>query len=323
MSLLEVKNLTITYLTKSSCVRAVRNFGFELAAGESLALVGETGSGKSTVALALMGLLDGNARVDGGEIRFEGNPLTTKEPRTWKEVRGRKIGMVFQDARGSLNPVLTVGSHLEEAVRAHQRVKKLMARDTAGALLAEVGVPDPPFYLRRYPGELSGGMCQRVAIALALCNQPGLLIADEPTSALDPSIQAQILELLRNLRRRHGLALLLISHDLALVSEVSERVAVMYHGRMVESGPTPEVFLRPAHPYTSSLIQCQADLHHQWARRPLEAIAGTPPAGGQEFPGCAFAPRCPNAHPDCSKGVPPPVPVSDGHWAACIMPAQS
>ncbi len=323
MTLLEVKDLSISYRTKSGCLRAVRNFGLELVAGESLALVGETGSGKSTVALALMGLLDGNAVVDAGEIRFEGKTLSTNDTGAWSQVRGRKIGLVFQDARGSLNPVMTVGSQLTEAMRAHQRLKKPRAREIAGELLTEVGVPEPPFYLRRYPSELSGGMCQRVAIGLALCNQPQLLIADEPTSALDPSIQAQILDLLSQLRRRHGLSLLLISHDLALVSEVCERVSVMYHGRVVESGRAQEVFRQPAHPYTSSLIRCLPDLDHCWERLPLNSIPGAPPAAGQDFPGCAFAPRCPKANPDCCRAVPPPITVSAGHWAACIMLAPS
>ncbi len=322
MSLLEIRNLSVWYRSGSCSVRVVRDFSLELGAGESLALVGETGSGKSTVALALMGLLDGNAVVEGGEIRFEGKPLLSRGPRAWDPVRGRKIGMVFQDARGSLNPVMTVGSQLDEALRAYQRLRKRSARGLAEGLLTEAGVPEPSFYLRRYPGELSGGMCQRVAIALALCNQPRLLIADEPTSALDSGIQAQILGLLAQLRHRHGLALLLISHDLALVSQNSERIAVMYHGRIVESGPAAEVFQKPAHPYTSALIQCQAGLDHRWGSRPLDPIAGAPPAAGQEFPGCAFAPRCPNATPDCSTAAPPPIAVSESHWASCFRPAQ-
>ena len=230
--------------------------------------------------------------------------------------------MVFQDARGALNPVLTVGSQLMEALRAHQSLSTRGARERAAALLTEAGIPDPRFYLRRYPFELSGGMCQRVAIAIAVCNRPSLLIADEPTSALDPSIQAQILELLGGMKHRYGLALLLISHDLALVSELSERVAVMYHGRLVESGRAQDVFRTPAHPYTKALIECQADLHHRWDRRPLAAIAGSPPAGGQELPGCSFAPRCPRADAACSRSVPSPVVLSGEHWAACIKLTQ-
>jgi oligopeptide/dipeptide ABC transporter ATP-binding protein len=320
MPLLEVENLSVSYNTASGTIHAVRDFSLELAAGESCALVGETGSGKTTVALALVGLLGGNGRVATGEIRFDGVSLLNADRETWKQVRGKRIGTIFQDSRGALNPVLTIGSQLIEAVRAHQRRDKKTARADAAALLSEAGVPDPLFFMERYASELSGGMCQRVAIAIALCNRPNLLIADEPTSALDPSIQAQILQLLQETKRRRDLALLLISHDLALVSQVAERVAVMYCGRLVELGPASDVFRRPAHPYTSALIECQADLHHRWEDRQLAAIPGAPPPGGQKFPGCSFAPRCADAEPACSVGVPPHAAVACNHWAACIKP---
>jgi len=318
--LLKIENLSVTYFSASGPVRAVREFSLEVERGESVALVGETGSGKSTVALALLGLLGNSGRAETGEIHFEGAPLSSLNFRSWRQVRGKKIGMVFQDARGALNPVLTVGAQVAQALRAHQRLSSKAAREAAAALLAVAGIPEPRFYLRRYPIELSGGMCQRVAIAIAVCNQPKLLIADEPTSALDPSIQAQILDLLRSMKKRYGLAILLISHDLALVSEVAERVAVMYHGCLMECGRTEDVFRHPAHPYTSSLIECQADLHHRWDLRPLAAIAGSPPIAGQEVRGCPFAPRCPSADADCTRQMPQPVAISDGHWAACIKP---
>ena len=320
MPLLEVESLSVSYATASGTIHAVRDFSLELAAGESCALVGETGSGKSTVALALVGLLGGNGRVPAGEIRFDGVSLSNADRETWKQVRGKKIGTIFQDSRGALNPVLTIGSQLIEAVRAHQRLDMKAARAAVGALLSEAGVPDPLFFMERYASELSGGMCQRVAIAIALCNRPKLLIADEPTSALDPSIQAQILQLLQETKHRRDLALLLISHDLALVSEGAERVAVMYCGRLVELGLASDVFRRPAHPYTSALIECQADLRHRWKDRPLAAIPGAPPPGGQEFAGCSFAPRCAFVEPACSLGVPPAAAVAGNHWAACIKP---
>lgn len=323
MALLEVEKLSVFYHTASGPICAVRDLSLDLAAGESLALVGETGSGKSSVALALLGLLESSGWAAAEAIRFDRLPLPPANHRSWNAVRGREIGMVFQDARGGLNPVLTVGSQLTEALRAHQRMNSKAAREAAAALLADVGIPEPGFYLHRYPSELSGGMCQRVAIAIAICNRPRLLIADEPTSALDPSIQAQIMELLGQMRRRYSLALLLISHDLALVSEVSDRVAVMYHGRLVESGKAPDVFGRPAHPYTASLIQCQADLHHRWDQQPLAAIAGSPPAGGQEMSGCCFAPRCPKADAACAASVPSPAAVADSHWAACLRPIRN
>jgi oligopeptide/dipeptide ABC transporter ATP-binding protein len=316
--LLKIENLSVTYFSAAGPVRAVREFSLDMEPGESVALVGETGSGKSTVALALLGLLGHPGRAETGEIHFEGAALSALDLRSWRQVRGKKIGMVFQDARGALNPVLTVGAQVAQALRAHQRLSRKAAREAAAALLAVAGIPEPRFYLRRYPIELSGGMCQRVAIAIAVCNQPRLLIADEPTSALDPSIQAQILELLCSMKKRYGLAVLLISHDLAMVSEFAERVAVMYHGRLIECGRTEDVFRRPAHPYTSSLMECQADLHHRWDLRPLAAIAGSPPGAGQEGRGCPFAPRCPRADADCSKQMPQPVAISDGHWAACI-----
>lgn len=320
MALLKVENLSVSYPTASGPVRAVRDVSFELAAGESLALVGETGSGKSTIALSMLGLLGNGGRMDTGRISFQDTPLASPGDHSWRKLRGSKIGMVFQDARGALNPVLTVGSQLAEALRAHQRLTKTEACRTAAARFEEVGIPEPRFYLDRFPGELSGGMCQRVAIAIALCNRPSLLIADEPTSALDPGIQAQILDLLRGMQLRFGLAMLWISHDLALVSDLSERVAVMYHGRLVECGPTAHVILQPGHPYTASLMACQPDLQHHWDRRPLTAIAGTPPASGQEFPGCSFAPRCRRADSDCLRGVPPPAVIAEEHWAACLKP---
>ena len=320
MPLMEVENLSVSYTTASGTIHAVRDFSLELAAGESCALVGETGSGKSTVALALVGLLGTNGRVASGEIRLDAVPLANAGRETWKQVRGKKIGTIFQDSRGALNPVLTIGSQVIEAVRAHQRLDKKAARAAVCALLSEAGVPDPLFFMERYASELSGGMCQRIAIAIALCNRPKLLIADEPTSALDPSIQAQILQLLQETKQRRNLALLLISHDLALVSQAAERVAVMYHGRLVEVGPAGEVFKRPAHPYTAALIECQADLHHHWKDRPLAAIPGAPPPGAQNFPGCSFAPRCVIAEPACSARVPPAAAVAGNHWAACIKP---
>jgi oligopeptide/dipeptide ABC transporter ATP-binding protein len=320
MPLLEVTGLSISYYLASGVVRAVRELSLKIEPGESIALVGESGSGKSTAALALIGLLESNARAEAGDFKFEDTPLRFEDPRPWRRLRGSKIGMVFQDARGALNPVMTVGAQLMDVLQAHQQLSRRKVREKAVALLAEAGIPDPGFCLRRYPVELSGGLCQRVAIAIAICNRPRLLIADEPTSALDPSIQAQILDLLRNMKNRHRLALLLISHDLALVAEMSDRVAVMYHGSIVESGAASEIFQRPAHPYTASLIECQTDLNHRWDRRPLAAIAGSPPAGEQEFTGCAFAPRCPKADADCAKCMPPAASLSSSHWAACFKP---
>jgi oligopeptide/dipeptide ABC transporter ATP-binding protein len=318
MPVLEVKSLSVSYRTAAGPVCAVRDFSVELAAGESLAIVGETGSGKSTVALALMGLLPGTARVEADRLRFLGEALAPGDGRSWQRIRGRTMGMIFQDARGALNPVRTIGAQFSEVLRAHQRLSRKEARSRATALLTDVGIPQPPFTMRRYPLELSGGMCQRVGIAMAICHAPSLLIADEPTSALDPSIQAQVLEVLRRMKERQRLAMLLISHDLAMVAEVVERVAVLYHGRMVECGAAAAVFRKPAHPYTAALIACQADLRQRWEERRLIPVAGAPPASGQRFPGCAFAPRCPEAIPECSAAEPPLKRIEADHCAACI-----
>jgi oligopeptide/dipeptide ABC transporter ATP-binding protein len=318
--LLKIENLSVTYFPAAGPVRAVREFSLEMDRGESIALVGETGSGKSTVGLALLGLLATPGSSEMGEIYFEGTPLSTLNSRAWREVRGRKIGMIFQDARGALNPVLTVGAQLTQALQAHQRLSRIATIEAAVELLTLAGIPEPRFYLHRYPIELSGGMCQRVAIAIAVCNRPGLLVADEPTSALDPSIQAQIVDLLRTMKGRYGLAVLWISHDLALVSEVAERVAVLYHGRLIECGRTADIFRCPAHPYTSALIECQADMQHRWGARPLAPIAGSPPAAGQEVRGCPFSTRCPLVDSECSRQMPMPAAISEGHWAACFRP---
>jgi len=315
--LLKIENLSVVYVSAAGPVRAVRDFSLEVECGEAVALVGETGSGKSTVALALLNLLGSTGRAETGDIRFAGRLLSSGDPRSWRVVRGKEIGMVFQDARGALNPVLTIGTQLSQALHAHQRLGRKEARAAAAAWLAAAGIPQPRFYMRRYPMELSGGMCQRAALAIAVCNQPRLLLADEPTSALDPSIQAQILDLLQSMKDRYGLAVILISHDLAMVSQFAERVAVMYHGRLVEFGRSEDVFRNPAHPYTVSLMECQAGMHYSWDSRPLAAIAGLPPAAGEEMPGCSFAPRCHRSDSDCLLQTPKAVTLSDGHWAAC------
>jgi peptide/nickel transport system ATP-binding protein len=320
--LLEVRHLTTSYPTVTGPLRAVKDLSFQIAAGEILALVGETGCGKSTGALTLLGLLD-TGQIESGEILFEDRDLRKLGKRAWRNVRGCTIGMVFQDARSALNPVLTIGDHLVESIRAHQRLSGRQARALAIDLLHEVGIPEPQFQMHRYPFELSGGMCQRVGIALGICNKPRLLIADEPTSALDPTIQIQIMQLLGEMKHRLGLSLLLISHDLALVSEFADRVAVMYHGRLVESGPGLRVFSHPAHPYTRALTESVPDLRHRCDSRPLAAVPGAPPAPGEEFTGCSFALRCSLGESRCTDALPAPVLVSDGHWAACFRTAGS
>lgn len=315
--LLSVRNLSVSYHTPSGPQRAVEDVSFELAPGETMGLAGETGSGKSTVAQAILGLLQGG-RVETGEILFEGQSLSDLGERAWRRIRGGRIGFVFQNARGSLNPVLTVGQHFDETLQAHGRTTRRQSRSRAQELLAEVGIPEPGFILNRFPFELSGGACQRVAIALAVCNHPVFLIADEPTSALDPTIQAQVIALLMQMRERLGLALLFISHDLPLISSIAERIAVMYAARIIESGPVREVFSQPCHPYTRGLLNCVPDLSCAPGSQRLEPIAGPPLAGRRNLRGCSFAPRCRIAETRCHIEVPEPLPVSRDHWAACI-----
>ncbi len=315
--LLDVQHLSLTFRSSGGPVRVVRDLGFRMKRGEILALVGETGCGKSTLALALLGLAGCGGEAGSCRILFEGRNLASLNPEEWREIRGRKIGMIFQDARSALNPVLKIGDHLVETLRAHERISNGDARRRAGRLLADVGVPDPGYCMRQYAFELSGGMCQRVAIALAICHKPLLLVADEPTSALDPTLQAQVLGLLCGRSRRDGLALLLISHDLALVASYADTLAVMYHGSLVESGTAREVFACPAHPYTRGLLESQPTLQHERGMRPLSPIPGAPPAAGHESQGCAFAPRCALAESRCAESRPVAAILSDGHWAKC------
>jgi oligopeptide/dipeptide ABC transporter ATP-binding protein len=316
--LLDVQNLSIIYPDSSGPICAVRDVSFCIEPGESLCLVGETGSGKSTIALALLGLLESNRHLIAGQVLFEGQNLGGLSRREWKRIRGRRISLVFQDARSSLNPVLTVGDHLVEALQAHQPISKRYARMRARELLREVRIPEPKFHMERYPFELSGGMCQRVAIALGVCNRPQLLIADEPTSALDPTIQIQILRLLREMKQSLGMALLLICHDLPLVSEIGDRLAVMYYGRIVESGTAGEVFAHPAHPYTRALIECLPGMDRSCQINPLAAIPSAAPPAGQELPGCAFAPRCSISDERCRASLPEFIAISKTHRAACL-----
>jgi oligopeptide/dipeptide ABC transporter ATP-binding protein len=297
-------------------IGAVRDISLQISEGETLALAGETGSGKSTLAYGVLGLLDNQGSIESGEILFEGRSLRSLNGRDWRSIRSRKIGIVFQDARSALNPVITVASHLIETLRAHREISRKEARIRALELLSEVGIPKGHENL--YPFELSGGECQRIGIGLGICNNPKLLIADEPTSAVDPTLQAQILDLLQIMKQRYGLALLLISHDLPLISQVSDRISVMYHGRIVESGLAEEVLASPSHPYTRGLIQCQPDMSHHYETHPLATIPGAAPISGDDLPGCAFAPRCSDLAPQCKNAVPAGREISKTHWAACI-----
>jgi oligopeptide/dipeptide ABC transporter ATP-binding protein len=298
---------------------AVRDLSFSIASGEVLGLVGESGSGKSITSLAIMRLLPPQARVSG-DILFGENGsarnLATLPDDSMRQLRGSRIAMIFQEPMTALNPVMRVGDQIAEAVLAHGSRSKSGAMRLAVQAMTDVAIPEPDRRARDYPYQLSGGMRQRVMIAMAIVNRPQLLIADEPTTALDVTIQAQILELLAELRAKFGLAMLFISHDLAVVSQVAERVAVMYAGSAVELGTRAEIFRAPAHPYTRGLLHAVPDLKTERGH-PLGTIEGVVPPLHAMPPGCAFEPRCGFRLPECASVLPPLVEVAPGHWARC------
>ena len=321
--LLEVRNLVIEFPRSShgggSWLAAVRDLSFSIAAGEVLGLVGESGSGKSVTSLALMRLLPPHARI-GGEIRF-GNgsgvsDLLQLSDTAMRPLRGSRLAMIFQEPMTALNPVMRVGDQIAEAVLAHHQVAKSEAWKRTLIALQEVGIADFERRARDYPHQLSGGMRQRVMIAMAIVNHPQLLIADEPTTALDVTIQAQILDLLAELRTKFGLTMLFISHDLAVVSQVADRVAVMYAGNLVELGSKRDIFQAPAHPYTRGLLNAVPTLKTD-REQPLETIEGAVPPLHALPPGCPFEPRCDFRVPECAQSLPPLAEVAHGHWARC------
>ena len=298
---------------------AVRDLSFSIGPGEVLGLVGESGSGKSITSLAIMGLLPPGAMVTGA-ITFQNgqgaSSLLELDPESLRALRGLRIAMIFQEPMTALNPVMRVGEQIAEAVLAHNRMSKVSAWQRAVDGMRDVAIPDPEQRARSYPHQLSGGMRQRVMIAMAIVNRPQLLIADEPTTALDVTIQAQILELLNELRRKFNLAMLFISHDLAVVSHVAHRVAVMYTGNLVEMGAKADIFDRPAHPYTRGLLRAIPTLATDRAR-PLATIEGSVPPIGAVPLGCPFEPRCEYRVAACAGQMPPLVEVAPGHWARC------
>lgn len=318
--LLEVKQLSVQFPGTSKPLAAVREIGFSIPRGEVLGLVGESGSGKSVTSLAIMRLLPPPA-ITSGEIQFaeEGcapQNLLSIDPEHMRSLRGSKLSMIFQEPMTALNPVMRVGEQVAEAVRAHNIVSKKESWDRAVEALNDVAIPDPERRARDYPHQLSGGMRQRVMIAIAIVNRPALLIADEPTTALDVTIQAQILDLLAGLREKFGLTMLFISHDLAVVSKVADRVAVMYAGSLVELGTREEIFRSPAHPYTRGLLKAVPTLKTE-RNHPLRTIEGSVPALEAVPAGCSFEPRCELRIPQCGAVLPPLVEVGPGHWARC------
>ncbi len=319
--LLEVKSLQTHFPTRAGLVRAVNGVSFYLDRGELLGLVGESGCGKSITALSIMRLIAPPGKIVGGEIMFDDKQLLELSEAEMRQIRGDDIAMIFQDPMTSLNPVFTVGEQIAEALRLHRKLSRKAARAAAIEAMREVSIPDPARRVDDYPHQLSGGMRQRVMIAMALACDPKLIIADEPTTALDVTIQAQILELLDELRKNRELAVLLITHDLGVVAEVADRVAVMYTGRIVEESSVEELFARPKHPYTEGLLRSVPKLTSASVARAqrLETIEGVVPSPTDLPPGCHFAPRCPYRIPRCTEEEIPLYNLESGAKVRCVL----
>ncbi len=318
--LLEVEGLKTHFFTRDGVVRAVDGVSFSVHAGETLAIVGESGCGKSVTSLSILRLIASPpGRTVAGSIRFEGRELLALPEPDMRKVRGNEISMIFQEPMTSLNPVLTIGRQIAEALVLHRGLARAAANARAVEMLAVVNIPEPARRVREYPHQLSGGMRQRVMIAMALACSPKLLIADEPTTALDVTIQAQILDLMRGLKEKTGAAIVLITHDLGVVAEMAQRVVVMYAGRKVEEAPVAELFARPRHPYTQGLLHSIPRLGATLAgkRNRLEEIRGMVPSMREAIPGCVFAPRCAYATERCRTEYPPLEQKAEGHVVAC------
>jgi peptide/nickel transport system ATP-binding protein/oligopeptide transport system ATP-binding protein len=321
MPLLEVKDLCTYFETDSGVARAVDGVSFQIEAGETLGIVGESGCGKTVTALSILGLIPSppGEIVPGSSIRFGDEELLEVKPSRLRQIRGNEISMIFQEPMTSLNPVFTVGHQIEEVLKLHRGLGKREARAAAVALLGEVGIPEPGHRLGSYPHQMSGGMLQRVMIAIALSCEPRLLIADEPTTALDVTIQAQILDLLVDLQKKRGMALLLITHDLGVIAEVCDRVVVMYGGQIVEMGTTEDVLRRPEHPYTRGLLASLPGTADRDVR--LNPIPGTVPSPVDWPVGCRFEDRCSQAEERCARSAPKllPVEAASGRSARCWL----
>ncbi|MFE3635855.1 ABC transporter ATP-binding protein [Streptomyces sp. NPDC059168] len=314
--LLEVRGLHVEFRTRDGVAKAVNGVSYAVDAGETLAVLGESGSGKSVTAQAVMGILDTPpGRITGGEILFQGRDVLRLKEEERRAVRGSGMAMIFQDALSALNPVLCVGDQLGEMFVVHRGMSKKDARARAVELMDRVRIPAAAQRVRDYPHQFSGGMRQRIMIAMALALEPALVIADEPTTALDVTVQAQVMELLAELRREYRMGLLLITHDLGVVADVADRIAVMYAGRIVESAPVHDIYKAPAHPYTRGLLDSVPRLDLKG--RELYAISGLPPSLTHVPSGCAFHPRCPMARDVCRTDVPPLHPVSEERGSAC------
>ncbi len=322
-TILRIEGLSAQFDTLEGEAKAVRDVSFSLRRGSTLALTGESGAGKTSVGLALLNLLPYPGRITAGRVLFNGTDILALSPEEIRRLRGSEIAMVFQDPVTGLNPVLSVGAQVEQIITAHLPVSKREARDRSLEALAQMGLPEPQEVARRYPFHLSGGMAQRVMIAIATALNPKVLIADEPTSALDVTVQAAILDDLRQLQQRSGTSILLISHDLGVVAQMADEVAVMYAGSVIESGDVQTVFQRPRHPYTWALLRSRP----RWDReqtKPLPAIRGAPPDLTELSEKCPYLPRCPKAISACrAESAPALAELEPGHRAACYNPVYS
>ena len=315
---LQVRNLTTRFKTERGVVTAVDNISFEVAAGETLAIVGESGSGKSVTSMSILRLIPSPpGRIENGEILFDGKDLLKLSEDEMRAIRGDRIAMIFQDSMSSLNPSITIGKQIAEPITLHRNASWNEAYEKARDLLSMVQIPDAQSRLSVYPHQFSGGMRQRSMIAMALACQPKLIIADEPTTALDVTVQAQILDLLKELTQKAQTSMILITHDMGVVARYADRVAVMYGGRIVEQGPAREIFSRPAHPYTQGLLASIPRIDSD-PNQPLPAIEGMPPDLADLPVGCAFAPRCRKATRECDASRPVLAQVGEGHLKACF-----
>ena len=314
-SLVSIRGLEVRFPAGNEFSRVVTCLDFDIAPGETVGIVGESGCGKSVTWLAAMGLLGSRSKVSGS-VRLKGREILGADDDALSRIRGGQIGMIFQDASSSLNPVQTIGRQISEALAIHRRLSGRQIGEAARTLLNDVGIGDPERRLKQYPHEISGGMNQRVMIAMALAGEPDLLIADEPTTALDATIQAQILDLLRDVQARTGMALVFISHDLGVVSDICGRINVMYAGCIVETAARDSLFENPLHPYTQGLLAAVPEL--EGPRRRLTTIPGVVPALGARLNGCRFSPRCPIGEKACEQRLPELREIEEGHCAACL-----
>lgn len=315
---IQVENLETTFPTRLGPFRAVQNVSYQIDRGETLGIVGESGCGKSVTSLSLMRLIEKPGQITGGQAVLNGKSLFTLNEKEFETLRGGEMAMIFQEPMTALNPVLTIGRQIDEQILRHKNLNPNEARERSIEMLRLVGIPSPEERYRSYPHQLSGGMRQRAMIAMALSCEPQFLIADEPTTALDVTIQAQILELIQSLQEKFKMSVQFITHDLGVISEVSDRIMVMYGGQTCETAKAQDLFRNPKHPYTEALINARPKLGHRVER--LRTIEGSVPAPHEFPPGCPFLNRCPRAKTECAEFRPPLIPVEEGHSVACFNP---